>query len=445
MKNEYGARMPMITGLMISGISGTSLYLSHSNTPEVDLGVALFMFGIIFAIVCFSMGRLVRKVSVFCPAPGGDMQMLLNRIHSIVGELGYAPLAATVAGRWEYDAKPVSNRSAGKRHLSIDVAGQGWLRVTGSAALIRIIKGQIYGTVYTPYTGPQHWIAWGKGFLAPCGIVLAFAVLYLAAIFPLTHHESGTVSERASDETPNSDRETPAHRNLEMFHPAALQGSNAISDPGGHYTLELPPHWIPMQPATLEEFRAELRNASLTGVEYVLGFVTDSRSKDPSWILVGRSPHVKLRDSEFKDPDFASHVMGYAKRDQRLSKVTSGMELLDSYYDDSRHLLWMNFDGPSPDGRISAWSGLYRTSDKSIQVNCYAPTNRFASHEAEFRSIIASLKIDDSLQYRQGTLERMFPDAGSFRRAALIACSVLLGLILIAGLKISAHNRRQPS
>src|SRR5579859_2127682 len=159
MKNEYGARMPMITGILISGISGTSMYLTRSDQPELDLGVALFMFAIIFAIAWFLMGRLVRKMSVFCPAPGGDMQMLLNRLHSIVREMGYVAQAVTVAGRWEYDAKPLNNRSAGKRHLSIEDAGQGWLRLTGNSALVRMIKRQIHGAIYTRYAGPQPWIA----------------------------------------------------------------------------------------------------------------------------------------------------------------------------------------------------------------------------------------------------------------------------------------------
>ena len=191
MRNEFGWKMPTIASLMIAGTSGTSIYLSQSHEPEIDLAVAMVNFALIFSIAMFCMGRLVRTVAVFCPAPQGNMQYLLTAVHSAVSEFGYRLLPQTAYGLWRYEAGPTSGILAGHarktRNLAIDDPGSGWLRLIGSAALIKEIKKSIAGTVPAPYSGPQPFVARGKGLLIP-GLLLFFFGGLFVLVMVLARH-----------------------------------------------------------------------------------------------------------------------------------------------------------------------------------------------------------------------------------------------------------------
>jgi|SRR5579872_411028 len=216
--------------------------------------------------------------------------------------------------------------------------------------------------------------------------------------------------------------------------------TNPITGPRGRYTLNLSSHWTAIPESVLDRLRSNIRG--IPGADYEIGF-WDTTTKDASWIVVAHAPMPDVPERKFADPDFLRKVLGAPQPDEHLAQLEKGTTLVESHYDESTHSVWMTLDTPSGDGPdLRLMSVFFHTSEGMLQIHCYSVASAFPAREPEFRSIIGSFKIADSIQYRPSFLERLLPDVSPRVRTRLVVGGTIGVLVCVTALIVSLSTRK---
>jgi hypothetical protein len=256
-----------------------------------------------------------------------------------------------------------------------------------------------------------------------------------------------------------------------IFMLSAALTAASFSDPGGRFKLEVPSSWTQMPPGMLEAYGVEIRKWGAHGVnrDLVLGFVPNPKWKasretaaefleeegaaERQMILVQRGPKLRLLDGDFADPRFARRMVEAFTKARKLddqANMLSGVRIQDNHYEAAPHLLWVKYEVPEPEGGVvSVLSGMYRTREGTLSINCYALGSISGPLESEFRGIIGSLKMEHALQYRPALMERVLPNASRTDQvvlaggAALIVFGCALGLAVALGRRLFRRPKQE--
>jgi len=169
-KDGANSKYALVPIYAVFAVLGATFSLLRSDT---DAGLPTFFaeLSIIFAVLFYFAGRIQRRGAVVTPITEGNLEGFVSRLGELFRVFGYRPVPPTIPGRWDFEV-PVPLARFTWRRISVELAGPGLARTTGSRVVLTRVREAFPSTVEAPYMNPQPFMSRGGGLLVPAAMAV---------------------------------------------------------------------------------------------------------------------------------------------------------------------------------------------------------------------------------------------------------------------------------
>ncbi len=194
------------------------------------------------------------------------------------------------------------------------------------------------------------------------------------------------------------------------LHTAAAAPFSAPSD---GFSIQLPPGWIPIPSAAIDEAIREVvrraPNAPTLHYDYGFQFGSPDRWFTPPYILIQVRRTGRIPESELAKLDRFSSNDAAAELQDKFRGIATDTEIGKMRYDPRSRVIWVNAGlNVAGVGRIAGVSAIVPTEYGTIQLSGYAHEREFMGFLTQFHEMVSSLAVVDSAKYRSRATD-LFP------------------------------------